>query len=102
MNYRPPITFAWLSTPLSSVRLLLLLGARGCSGGAVAWRKHIHKTGQAKPLYIPRRAPHPPGNGGWRIGERRQVEFISTEQRETAGANHELRPITGIVTIRAS
>lgn len=26
------------------------------------------------------------------------VEFISTKPRETAAANHELRPITGIVT----
>lgn len=115
MNYRPSITFLALGFqprfPASTAPPPPPSGARGVRGSrAVPRRKHIHKTVGAKPLYITA-PPHPflrrsvgrANTAG--VGESssgRYVEFISTKPRETAAANHELRPITGIVTVRRS
>jgi len=72
------------------------------SKGWRASKKHIHKTAEAKSLYISRFSSPISTPSGRRVirssFEGRQVEFISTKPGETAGANHELHPITRIVT----
>lgn len=97
------ITFLPFNPGFRRRRLLLLVRKRREGEvGAHSWprRKHIHKTA----LYHERLPPSLPPSLQRRgvaveyrsAGE--YVEFISTKPRETAAANHELRPITGIVT----
>lgn len=105
INYRPPYNTRSAFIPLSRSRAPRLLPRQGVRSPR-APRKHIHKTAGAKPLYISRLSFDllPPSLADRGVAasssslERRRVEFISTKPRETAGANHELRPITGIVT----